>query len=134
MRGDVEDNLRGQTPLAQRETAPRQGAVQLTRGDNPDNQKRTFDVPSVSNRLPQGKRDELKQSAERLYDLGPLVLAYFLIEVSEGAGVSETLDHYLTTLTPELVCGVGADHLDATATAQRAALAYVPTSPPALVR
>jgi hypothetical protein len=73
--------------------------------------------------LPPGKRDELKQSAALLHQLGPLTLGYFLIEISEGRDISEALSRYLA-LTPELLQRVGADHADAEATAQAAALAY----------
>jgi hypothetical protein len=82
-------------------------------------------VTSVPNRLPHSKRDELKQSAERLHALGPLSLGYFLIEIAEGRNVEDALSRYLV-LTPELVRGAGADRLEATATQAAAALAYMP--------
>jgi hypothetical protein len=82
-------------------------------------------VPSIPNRLPHSKREQLKQSAERLHALGPLSLGYFLIEIAEGRNVEDALRRYLV-LTPDLVQGVGADRADAEATARAAALAYVP--------
>jgi hypothetical protein len=82
-------------------------------------------VTPLPNRLPPGKRDEFKQLAEQLHQLGPVVFAYFIIEITEGGDVSETLAHYLRTLTPELLQVVGADRWDAEATAQAAALGYV---------
>jgi hypothetical protein len=79
-------------------------------------------MPSVPNRLPDGK---LIKSAERLHALGSLPLAYFLAELAAGGDLNETLAQYLA-LTPELVQGVGADSVDASATAAAAALGYVP--------
>ena len=80
---------------------------------------------SISKRLPEGKREKIKQSAELLHQLGPLALSYFIIEVAEGRDIDEALTEY-AALDLAILRVVGADSFDAEATAQAAALAYVP--------
>jgi hypothetical protein len=80
---------------------------------------------SIHTRLPEGKREELKQSAEQFHQLGPVALGYFIIEIAEGRDVTETLARYLSKLTPKLLQAIGADQWDAEATAQAAALGYI---------
>jgi hypothetical protein len=69
--------------------------------------------------------DELKRFAAQLHALGPLPLAYFLAEIFEGRDLKETLSRY-TALDPRVLRELGADTVDAEATAESAALLYVP--------
>lgn len=62
--------------------------------------------------------DELQQSAARLHALGPQPLAYFLAEIAEGRDFHETLSRY-AAMDPEVVRALGADSVDAEATAER---------------
>lgn len=65
----------------------------------------------------------LQQTAERLHALGALPLFHFLTEILAGRDITETLSRY-TALDPEVVRMLGADSVDATATADQTALGY----------
>jgi hypothetical protein len=67
--------------------------------------------------------NELQQAAERLHALGPLPLFHFLMEILAGHNITETLSRY-TALHPDIVRELGADSVDAEATAQATALGY----------
>jgi hypothetical protein len=67
--------------------------------------------------------NELQQAAEQLHALGTLPLFHFLAEILAGRDITETLNRY-TALDPEVVRELGADSVDATATADQTALSY----------
>jgi hypothetical protein len=64
--------------------------------------------------------NELQRTAERLHALGSLPLFHFLAEIVGGRDITETLNRY-TALDPEVVRSLGADSVDATATADQTA-------------
>jgi hypothetical protein len=67
--------------------------------------------------------NELQQTAERLHALGSLPLFHFLREIIAGRDITETLNQY-TALDPEVVRALGADSVEAEATADETAMAY----------
>jgi hypothetical protein len=67
--------------------------------------------------------NELQQTAERLHALGPLPLLHFLRDIIGGRDITETLHQY-TALDPEVVRALGADSVEAEATADETAMAY----------
>jgi hypothetical protein len=68
--------------------------------------------------------NELQWKAERLHALGPLPLFHFLMEILAGHDITETLSKY-AALDPDVVRELGADSVDAEATADATALSYL---------
>jgi hypothetical protein len=68
--------------------------------------------------------DEFQEWARRLHALGTLPLSHFLKEIAAGRDVRETLRRY-TALDPQIIFALGADSIDASATAAEAELIYL---------